>query len=65
MNSTTVNAAVAAKAGYKRCALELGGNDPLIVLNDLKAADLEKAAADQVRGKIVFIGSVTRGLGLR
>jgi len=41
---------IAAKAGYKRCALELGGNDPLIVLNDLKAKDLEKAATIAVAG---------------
>ena len=26
---------IAQKAGYKRAALELGGNDPLIILNDL------------------------------
>jgi len=36
---------IASKAGYKRTALELGGNDPLIILNDLDDADLEKAAA--------------------
>lgn len=36
---------IAEKAGYKRTALELGGNDPLIILNDLDDADLEKAAA--------------------
>ncbi|MEQ9257935.1 MAG: phosphonoacetaldehyde dehydrogenase [Roseovarius sp.] len=41
---------IAAKAGYKRCALELGGNDPLIVLNDLSEADLERAAALAVAG---------------
>ncbi|WP_170574289.1 phosphonoacetaldehyde dehydrogenase [Ruegeria atlantica] len=41
---------IAAKAGYKRQALELGGNDPLIVLNDLSDADLEKAAAIAVAG---------------
>ena len=41
---------IAAKAGYKRQALELGGNDPLIVLNDLDAADLERAASIAVAG---------------
>ncbi|AKI00881.1 phosphonoacetaldehyde dehydrogenase [Hoeflea sp. IMCC20628] len=41
---------IASKAGYKRCALELGGNDPLIILNDLSDADLEKAATIAVAG---------------
>jgi phosphonoacetaldehyde dehydrogenase len=41
---------IAQKAGYKRAALELGGNDPLIILNDLSEADLEKAAAIAVAG---------------
>jgi putative phosphonoacetaldehyde dehydrogenase len=41
---------IAAKAGYKRTALELGGNDPLIILNDLSTADLEKAATIAVAG---------------
>jgi putative phosphonoacetaldehyde dehydrogenase len=41
---------IAEKAGYKRTALELGGNDPLIVCNDLSDADLEKAAALAVAG---------------
>ena len=41
---------IADKAGYKRTALELGGNDPLIVLNDLSDADLEKAATIAVAG---------------
>ena len=41
---------IAEKAGYKRSALELGGNDPLIILNDLSDADLEKAAAIAVAG---------------
>jgi len=41
---------IAEKAAYKRTALELGGNDPLIILNDLDDADLEKAAAIAVAG---------------
>ena len=41
---------IAQKAGYRRCALELGGNDPLIILNDLDADDLEKAATIAVAG---------------
>ncbi|MGV6848345.1 MAG: phosphonoacetaldehyde dehydrogenase [Marinibacterium sp.] len=41
---------VAGKAGYKRTALELGGNDPLIILNDLSDSDLEKAATIAVAG---------------
>ena len=41
---------IAEKAGYKRTALELGGNDPLIVLNDLSDDDLEQAATLAVAG---------------
>ena len=41
---------IAQNAGYRRCALELGGNDPLIILNDLDADDLEKAATIAVAG---------------
>ena len=41
---------IASKAGYKRTALELGGNDPLIILNDLGPEDLEKAATIAVAG---------------
>lgn len=41
---------IAEKAGYKRTALELGGNDPLIILNDLSDDDLEKAATIAVAG---------------
>jgi putative phosphonoacetaldehyde dehydrogenase len=41
---------IAAKAGYKRAALELGGNDPLIICDDLSAGDLDKAAELAVQG---------------
>ncbi len=41
---------IAAKAGYKRAALELGGNDPLLVLDDLSDSDLDKAAELAVAG---------------
>ena len=35
---------IAGKAGYKRAALELGGNDPLIILDDLSDSDRDQAA---------------------
>lgn len=41
---------IASKAGYKRQVLELGGNDPLIVLNDLSDDDLKRAAELAVLG---------------
>lgn len=43
---------IAEKSGYKRVALELGGNDPLIVLNDLCETDLDKAAGIALAGAI-------------
>jgi acyl-CoA reductase-like NAD-dependent aldehyde dehydrogenase len=41
---------IAEKAGYKRTVLELGGNDPLIILNDLSDDDLARAADLAVAG---------------
>jgi putative phosphonoacetaldehyde dehydrogenase len=41
---------IADKMGYKRAILELGGNDPLIVLDDLNDRDIERAAALAVAG---------------
>ncbi len=46
----TVGKIIAGKAGYKRSALELGGNDPLIILDDLSDEDLDKAAELAVAG---------------
>ena len=45
--SVRVGKYIAEKAGYKRVILELGGNDPLIVMED---ADLDKAAELAVQG---------------
>jgi aldehyde dehydrogenase (NAD+) len=42
-----VGTMIASRAGYRRTVLELGGNDPLIVLPD---ADLDEAAALAVSG---------------
>ena len=38
---------IAAKAGYRRIVLELGGNDPIIVMED---ADLDEASTLAVQG---------------
>ncbi|MDE0698960.1 MAG: phosphonoacetaldehyde dehydrogenase [Boseongicola sp.] len=46
----SVGKMIAEKAAYKRSALELGGNDPLIICNDLNEADLDRAATIAVAG---------------
>ena len=42
-----IGKAIAAKAGYRRMVLELGGNDPIIVMDD---ADLDEASMLAVQG---------------
>ena len=41
---------IAEKAGYRRTVLELGGNDPLIIMDDLDDSELDKAAELAVAG---------------
>ena len=48
--SVKVGKYIADKAGYRRVVLELGGNDPLIIMDDLSDADLDKAAELAVQG---------------
>jgi aldehyde dehydrogenase (NAD+) len=53
--STPVGIGIAQKAPLKRLSLELGGNGPLVVLND---ADLDYAARAAVFGKFFHSGQV-------
>ena len=48
--SVRVGKLIAQTAGYKRTVLELGGNDPFIVCNDLSDDDLARAADLAVAG---------------
>ncbi len=49
---------IAGKAGYTRTILELGGNDPLIVLGDLVDSDIDRAAE-------LAVGGATKNSGQR
>ncbi|WP_019818947.1 aldehyde dehydrogenase family protein [Saccharomonospora saliphila] len=53
--STPVGEGIARSAPLKRCALELGGNGPLVVLDD---ADLDRAVDAAVFGSFVHQGQV-------
>ncbi len=46
---------ISQKAAMKKITLELGGNDPLIVLGD---ADLKKAVEGAIRGSYLYTGQV-------
>lgn len=50
---------IAKRAGMKKLTLELGGNDPIIVLED---ADLEKAAVSTAKGAYLNAGQVCIGV---
>ena len=70
--SVRVGKYIAEKAGYKRLVLELGGNDPLIIMADAdldKAADLAVAGATKNSGqrctavkRILAVESIADGL---
>ncbi len=53
--SVETGVSISEKAGMKRINLELGGNDPLIVLDD---ADIGKAVEAAVKGSFLFSGQV-------
>lgn len=50
---------ISSRAGMKKLTLELGGNDPLVVLED---ADIEKAVSAAVSGAFLFSGQVCIGV---
>ena len=50
---------ISSQAVMKKLTLELGGNDPLIVLND---ANIEKAVKGAVNGAYLFSGQVCMGV---
>lgn len=53
--STSVGEGIAAKAGVKKLALELGGNGPLVVLDD---ADVDRAVDAAVFGSFFHAGQI-------
>ena len=57
--SVPVGKHIAENAGMKKVTLELGGNDPTIVL---ESADIEKAASEVANGAYLFSGQVCMGV---
>ena len=57
--SFTGSVATSSRAGMKKLTMELGGNDPLVILED---ADIEKAVSAAVSGAFLFSGQVCIGV---
>jgi lactaldehyde dehydrogenase len=57
--SIPTGVSISKKAGMKKLTMELGGNDPLIVLDD---ANIEKAVAAAVKGAYMNAGQVCIGV---
>ena len=57
--SVTTGLMISQKAGMKKLTLELGGNDPLIVLKD---ADINKAVKGVINGAFLNAGQVCMGV---
>ena len=57
--SVTTGMMISQKAGMKKVTLELGGNDPVIILKD---ADIEKAVKGIINGAFLNAGQVCMGV---
>ena len=57
--SVTTGMMISQKAGMKKVTLELGGNDPLIILKD---ADIDKAVNGVINGAFLNAGQVCMGV---
>ncbi|CDG65673.1 MAG: lactaldehyde dehydrogenase [Methanobacterium sp.] len=57
--SVATGLSIARKAGMKKITLELGGNDPLIVLDD---ADIDAAVMGAIGGSYLYAGQVCIGV---
>lgn len=57
--SVTTGLMISQKAGMKKVTLELGGNDPVIILKD---ADIDKAVTGVINGAFLNAGQVCMGV---
>ena len=57
--SVTTGMMISQKAGMKKVTLELGGNDPTVILND---ADVDKAVKGVINGAFLNAGQVCMGV---